>query len=167
MWRRTPVSVFSGRSAVPTAYSLNIPVDWSDSETLEYNVESERCWVAKKVLVGCSKLCHIVLLSELNTTKLPESAWMLMLHLHGCWCYTFRKSGNVCLSVLYRLQNYISINFGTQFDISRNWRIVCWLSKILSFEESRQEKLLQHSHFLACRNQRHVDQNLMAVKSWW
>ena len=30
--------------------------------------------MAKKVLVGCSKLCHIVLLSELNTTKLPESS---------------------------------------------------------------------------------------------
>ena len=49
--------------------------------------------MAKKVLVGCSKLCHIVLLSELNTTKLPESSmdadvtpsWMLMLHLQEKW----------------------------------------------------------------------------------
>ena len=30
--------------------------------------------MAKKVSVGCSKLCHIVLLLELKTTKLPESS---------------------------------------------------------------------------------------------
>lgn len=72
--------------------------------------------MAKKVSVGCSKLCHIVLLSELKTTNLPESSMDA----------DVTPSGKVVMfvCVLCRLQNYISINCETQFDISRNWRIV-------------------------------------------
>ena len=69
--------------------SRNILVfDWPESETLENNTSlDKRCWFGKRVSVGLSKPCHIVLLfAELNKKKSCQNqAWMLKLQLQESW----------------------------------------------------------------------------------